>query len=482
MSLKQQAFQGAVWTFAEQFGSQLIGFGISVMLARLLLPVDFGTIALFGVVMSVAKIFVDGGLTGSLIRTQNADEKDLSTVFWFNLATAIILYLVIYTIAPLVSDFYSQNLLTPLIRVYAVILIIDSFVAVQGVQFVKKMDFKTNFKIQLPAMIIGGISGVGFAYYGFGAWSLVYSSLIQNSIFTLQYWFYSNWRPAFLFDREKFKIHFSYGYKLMISSLLDAVFGNIYTILIGKRFSTSELGFYNRADSLKQLPVNNISGTLSRVTFPLFVKISHDDEKLRETYKKLLGLVIFVVAPVIVLMIVTAEPLIRFLLTDKWLPAVSYFQILSLAGMLYPIHAYNLNILQVKGRSDLVLKLEILKKIQIVVVVCISIQFGIKGLVWGQVLTSCSALFINTYYTAGFLKYSMLSQLKDLMPSFFLAAACGGVAWFADVFYFNIYPDFLRLVCISMIYLLLFIGFAVVSKYKEIALLKELIIKNDTGN
>lgn len=477
MSLKQQILEGVVWTFAEQFGSQLIGFGISVVLARLLLPTDFGTIALFGVVMAIAKVFVDGGLIGSLIRTQNIDKKDLSTVFWFNLATAITFYLLIYMTASWVADFYNQDLLTPLIRVYAVILIIDSFVAVQGVQFIKKMDFKTNFKIQLPSMIVGGIAGIGFAYYGFGAWSLVYFSLIQNSIFTLQYWFYSDWRPSFIFDIEKFKYHFSFGSKLMLSNLLDVSFNNIYTILIGKRFSTSELGFYNRADSLKQLPISNISSTLNKVTFPLFAKISHDDEKLRETYKKLLKLVMFVIAPIITLMIILAEPLIRFLLTDKWLPSVPYFQILCIAGILYPIHTYNLNILQAKGRSDLYLKLEVLKKALIIIVVCISIKFGLIGLVWGQVVTSCLSLFINTHYTSNFLKYSMLNQMKDLAPSLFLAAVCGALVWLADTFYFNVFPDFSRLVCISLIYLLLYIGFSVISKCKEIGLLKELIIK-----
>ncbi|MBB6130770.1 lipopolysaccharide biosynthesis protein [Mucilaginibacter lappiensis] len=475
MSLKHQAFQGVVWTFSEQFGSQLIGFGINVVLARLLLPTDFGIIALFAVIMALAKVFVDSGLTGSLIRTQNPDEKDFSTVFWFNIVTAIVLYALIYLTAPWVADFYHQDLLTPLIRVYAVILIIDSFVAVQGVQFVKEMDFKTNFKIQLPSMIIGGISGIGFAYYGFGAWALVYSSLIQNSIFTLQYWFYSDWRPSFIFDRKKFKHHFSFGSKLMLSSLLDVSFNNIYTILIGKKFSTSELGFYSRADGLKQLPVNSIAGALHKVSFPLFAKISHDDEKLRDIYKKLLRIVVFAIAPIIALMVVAAEPLIRFLFTEKWLPTVPYLQILAIAGILYPIHAYNLNILQVIGRSDLFLKLEIFKKLLIVLTIAISLPFGIRGLLWGQIIISVLALFINTHYTAKFLKYSGYAQLKDLFPSLALASICAVVVWGSDVLYFHNLTDIVRLLCLSLLYLLLYVGYEFLFKSKEIEVLKELI-------
>ncbi|GHE39719.1 lipopolysaccharide biosynthesis protein [Sphingobacterium griseoflavum] len=477
MSLKQQAFTGVVWTFAEQFGSQIVGFLTSLVLARLLLPADFGTIALFGVVMAIAKVFLDSGLAGSLIRTAEADERDYSTVFWFNLAAGLILYILVFFIAPLVSKFYDLPLLSPLIRVYALILLIDSFVTVQSVQFVKRLDFKTNFKIQLPSIILGGIAGVSFAYLGFGAWSLVYASLVQNGIFTLQYWLYSDWRPSFVFDKAKFKYHFNYGSGLMLSGLLDVTFNNIYTILIGKKYSTVELGFYNRADSLKQLPVNNISNALNKVSFPLFAKISHDDALLKDAYKKILSIVIFVIAPIIAFMVISAEPLIRFLLTDKWLAAVPYFQILAIAGVLYPIHAYNLNVLKVKGRSDLFLRLEIFKKILVVIVVLASLPFGIFGLLWGQVITSVLALFINTHYTGKFLKYSVFSQIRDLMPSLLLASLCALAVYFLDKWYFAGLSDLYRLCVLVLLYASLYLGIGLLTKGKEIGMLKELIFK-----
>ncbi|KGE14142.1 lipopolysaccharide biosynthesis protein [Sphingobacterium deserti] len=477
MSLKQQAFTGVVWTFAEQFGSQIVGFLTSLALARLLLPSDFGTIALFGVVMAIAKVFLDSGLVGSLIRTTDADERDYSTVFWFNLLAGTILYGVVFFVAPLVSEFYTLPLLTPLIRVYAIILIIDSLVAVQGVQFVKNLDFKTNFKIQLPSILVGGIAGISFAYFGFGAWSLVYASLIQNMLYTLQYWLYSTWRPSFLFDKAKFKYHFTFGSRLMLSSLLDVTFNNIYTILIGKKYSTAELGYYNRADSLKQLPVNNISNALNKVSFPLFAKMSHDDILLKEAYRKILSIVIFVIAPIIAFMVVSAEPLIRFLLTDKWLPAVPYFQILAIAGVLYPIHAYNLNVLQVKGRSDLFLKLEIFKKILVVLVVLASLPFGILGLLWGQVITSILALFINTYYTGKFIKYTVFSQVRDLVPSLLIASFCALAVYLIDRFYIGNSIDLIRLCILLLLYTFFYLGIVLLTKGKEIGILKELIFK-----
>src|SRR6218665_1523318 len=322
MSLKKQALSGVVWTFAEQFGSQIINFVINILLARILLPTDFGTIAMFSVVVSIASTLLDGGMASSLVRTNDTTEDDLSTVFWFNVAVSLVLYFLIFLLAPFIADFYKQPILNIIIRVYCLTLLVNSFVVVQKVHFIKELKFNIAFKIQLPSLILGGISGVLFAYLGFGVWALVISAIVQNFIFTIQHWFYSDWRPKFIFSREKFKFHFHYGYKMSLSGLLNIIFTNIYTIIIGRFFSVQQLGFYNRADSLKQLPLSNISTALNKVTFPLFAKISHDDARLKEVYKKLMKLVIFIIAPVLSIMVVSAEPLIRTLLTEKWVPMV----------------------------------------------------------------------------------------------------------------------------------------------------------------
>lgn len=477
MDLKRQASRGALWVFVEQFSSQMIAFVINLVLARILVPSDFGTIALFGVVMSVAAVLINGGMTSSLVRSQKLESTDFSTVFWFNVVTSLVLYVAVYLISPFVAAFYKMSILSPLIRVYSIILIIDSFVSVQIVRFEKELDFKTTFKIKLPSLLVGGVSGIFFAFCGFGVWSLVYSALIRNLVSTVQYWFYSDWRPQFTFDKQKFRYHFGFGARMTISALLDVIFNNLYTIIIGKKFSATQLGYYDRADSLKQLPVNNIAMTLIRVSYPLFAKISNDDERLRQAYQQMLKLVIYGIAPMVTLMIITAEPLIRFLLTDKWLPSVPYFKILCLAGLLYPIHAYNLNILQVKGRSDLFLKLEVLKKIMIILVVACVMPFGMLGLVWGQVVVSVAALFLNTYYTGKFLKYSLIQQISDLLPSIAVAALLGLILYTLDCLVTSVYTDLTRLLILCIFYISLYVGLTYFLKFSELKLIKDLIRK-----
>lgn len=475
MVLKQQALSGIIWTFTEQFGSQVISFGISIILARLLLPSDFGTLALFGVVSGVAATLINGGMSNSLIRTVDVTEHDLSTVFWFNMVLSIFLYLLVFLVAPFIADFFQSPILTQIIRVYCITLISDGLTIVQKAIVTKEMKFKIAFKIKMPALIIGGITGVVLAWLGYGVWALVYTAIVNSILLNFQYWIYSNWRPHWLFDKEKFYKHFNFGYKLTLSGMLDIIFQNIYTLIIGKFFSIKDLGYYNRADSFKQLPVNNLGGALNRVTFPLFVKISHDNEKLKEIYQKLMRVVIFTITPVLGIMVVTAEPLIRSLLTEKWLPAVPYFQILSLAGLLYPIHAYNLNLLQVKGRSDLFLKLEIVKKIFTVVIILASLPFGIYGLLWGQVIGSTLAFFLNGHYTGKLLLYNSLQQIRDLFPSIFLGVIMSGILYLSDQFYLINLSDLLRILIIILLYSTLYLGTALLFKFDEIKFIRELI-------
>lgn len=477
MSLKKQAKAGLFWTFLEQFGTQIIGLVISILLARLLTPQDFGVIALFTVVMSIAAVLVEGGLTSSIIRTKDPNEDDFSTVFHFNLVMSIILYVVILFCAPFIADYYQKPILTTVIRVYALTIILNAFSTVQRTQLTKAMQFKTLFKINLPSQIISGVVGIVLAYFGFGVWSLVYAALIQSFIASLQLWLYSDWKPKIIFNKQKFKFHFTYGYRITLSGLLNIIFNNIYVLIIGKQFSLQQLGYYNRADNLRQLPINNISNALNKVTFPLFAKISDDDIKLKEVYQMLMKLVMFIIAPALTLLVVLAEPLVVFLLSEKWLPTVPYLQILAVAGLLIPIHSYNLNILQVKGRSDLFLKLEIIKKINIVIIVAISLQFGIFGLLWGQVVSSFIAFFINTYYTGQFLKYNAYKQLLDILPSICLAILCGLGIYFAKLMFFQNVPNSIIIIVLGTIYSLMYVFIAFIFKFKEIAHIKQFLKK-----
>ncbi len=444
MSLRKQAISGLGWTFASQFGNQLIGFVVSMILARILLPEEFGLIGMIAIFLAVGKSLLDAGLTQSLIRSQNLDQEDFSTVFFFNLAASILIYIAIYLSAPLIANFYDQQILINIIRLFCITFIITAFSSVQAARLTKKMDFKTQMLIGLPSTVIGGIVGVTLAYMGYGVWSLVWNSLVSAFLGSLQLWIYSKWTPSLVFNVEKFKDHFNYGYKLTLSGLLNTIFNNIYLIIIGKFFAPAQVGFYTRAETMKQLPVTNISSALNKVTFPLFASIQDDDIRLKRVYKQLMQMVVFIIAPVLIFLGVLAEPTFRFLFTEKWLPAVPYFQILCVTGILYPIHAYNLNILKVKGRSDLFLKLAIIKRSINVVSIIIGLQFGIYGLLYSQVIFSVFSFFVNAYYTNRFINYSAWHQTKDILPIVGLSVVCGVGLWFLDkVLYEQI--DFLRL-------------------------------------
>ena len=433
MSLKNQATSGLVWTFAEQFGNQIIGFVVSLVLARILLPSQFGLIGMISVLIGLGRVLVDSGMTQSLIRNPDLTSEDFSTVFYFNLAASILIYVIIFFAAPLVAQFYEQPILISVIRLYCLTFIFSAFSAVQLAKLTKSMNFKVQTLVSIPASIIGGIVGIIMAYNDFGVFSLVWSQIVMSVIRNSQIWIYSKWTPGFSFSISKFKEHFNFGYKMALSGVLEVLFKNAYLLVIGKYYSAKQVGFYTRADTMNQLPVNNISNALKKVTYPLFAEIQGDNIRLKRVYKQLMQMVIYVLAPLLILVAVLAEPIFRFLFTAKWLPAVPYFQILCFTGILKPIHSYNLNVLKVKGRSDLFLKLKLYEKLLIVVGIIIGLQFGIYGLLYSQVIASGLIFFINAHKANEFINYSAWEQIKDISPPFFLAILCGGVVFLIDI-------------------------------------------------
>jgi teichuronic acid exporter len=446
MSIKQKALSGLLWTAVQQFSTQGISFAVSLILSRLLLPEEFGMIALLSVFMSLGIVLMESGLGQSLIRTTNPTIEDYSTVFYFNLAGSLIIYGIIYFCAPFIADFYNQNSLEKIVKWYGLIFISNALSSIHFTRLTKEMQFKKELTIIIPSLLMSSVIGVTMAYWGYGVWSLVVSALSQSIAVAFQMWIRSEWSPVLRFNKEKFKYHFLYGYKLTLSGMLDTLFSNAYVLIIGKFFAPVQVGFYNRADTLKQLPVSNISAILNKVTFPLFAEVKDDDVRLKEIYKKIMQMVMFFVAPILLIMSALAEPLFRFLFTDKWLPAVPYFQILCWAGIMYPIHAYNLNILKVKGRSDLFLKLEIIKKFLIVIVISVSFSHGIYGLLYGGVITTLLGFFINTYYTGKLINYSSWNQIVDLIPTLFLAFISGAAVYCIDwQMRHYLFSDFIRL-------------------------------------
>jgi len=460
MSLKEKTISGLVWTFAEQFATKGIGFIVSIVLARILLPEEFGLIAMIMVFIGIGNSLVDSGMTQSLIRTIKPDQRDYSTVFFINIFASLLVYVIIYISAPAIARFYDQEILSSIVRVYALIIIIQSFVTVQITRMTKEMNFRIQMIIQVPSIIVGGIVGIALALLGWGVWSLVYMALARTLVSTIQYWFYTGWRPDFIIDRGRLRHHFNFGYKLTLSGILNTVFVNAYNVIIGKFFSAAQVGFYTRADQLQKFPVNIMSGALNKVTYPMFAEIQNDNDKLRNAYQRLMQQVLFWITPALTIGVIAAVPLFRFVLTEKWLPAVPYFRILCVIGLLYPIQAYNLNILKIKGRSDLFLKLEIIKKVLITVGIILALPFGIFGLLYMQVILSFSAYGINSYYSGKFIDYPALRQLRDIIPVILKGILPGLLVYFLMYYVLqgNLWPDILQILLVFVSYSLLYLG------------------------
>lgn len=479
MSLKKKAVSGLIWTFTQQFSVQAINVVIGIVLARVLTPGIFGLIGMLTVFIAIGTSLMDSGMTSSLIRTNDATQNDYSTVFFVNLIFSVLLYCILYACAPLIADFYHQPILSPITRVYTLSFIIRAFVGVQTTKLTKEMRFKEQMFMQIPSTIAGGLLGVFLAYKGYGVWSLVWMNLAQSSLFTIQHWIFSGWTPSLIIDRSRLKYHLHFGYKLTISGLIDAVYANIYRIVIGRYFSASDVGYYSQARNLQMLPINNISNALNKVTYPLFASVKNDNVKLKEAYRKLLHQVIFWVAPMMLLAIVVAKPLFILLLTDKWLPAVPFFQLLCLSGILYPFHTYNLNILNVKGRSDLFLKLEIIKKVFITVGIAVSIFYGIYALLYFQVIASVFAFCVNTWYSGKFIDYSGRQQMMEAMPAILVAGKTALIVWLCHRFLLEPYhlPNAAIVAIMIILYGSLYYGFAKLYKMEALKEFVQLIIK-----
>lgn len=477
MSLRQKTVHGLVWTFAQQFSVQLVNFVVQIILARILLPSDYGLIGMITLFIAVGNILMDSGLTSSLIRTVNAEPEDYSAVFVMNLAGSLLIYLVLFLSAPLIANFYRQPLLTSLLRVYTLSFVIQAFAAVQLTRLTKQMNFKLQLILQLPASIIGSVIGITLAYKGFGVWSIVYMNLFQVFIATTLVWVFSGWRPMLVFDAKRLLRHFRFGYKLTLAGVLDTTFDNIYNVVIGRFFTPAMLGYYNRAYSLQMFPVINISTALNKVSFPLFSSVQNDSEKLKMVYKKLLEQVVFGVTPVMVLLVLVAKPLFLVLLTAKWLPAVKYFQILCIAGILYPLHLYNLNILVVKGRSDLYFRLEVIKKALCALGIAIALNFGIMGLVVFQLIFSVITFFINSWYSGKMIGYYVGEQLGDIYPVFLLAIAAAAIGWSLNFYLEGLQtiPSIVELIVVSPAFILAYLAGAVIFKVESFSDLRLLL-------
>ncbi|GGW22044.1 lipopolysaccharide biosynthesis protein [Arenibacter certesii] len=453
MSLINQAKKGVFWTFLQQFSVLGINFIVQIFLARLLLPSDFGLIAMITVFVAVGQSLSDSGMTSSLIRNKVNTEADYGTVFITNFVVSCFIFVMVYFFAPVVSSFYEQEILTDLLRSYSLIFIISSFYAVQIAKFSKELNFKSQFTYQLPSVIIGSIVAIIMAKNGFGVWSLIGLNITQAISFSIILWLFYKWRPKFIFDRTIFRGHFNYGYKLTISSLLTNLYLNLYKIIIGKLFTPATVGYFNQADGLRQFPVNQLSNVFNKVSFPLFASIQHDDEKLKNSYRIILNVVLSLSSSIMIISILIAEPLYLVVYGFKWLPAVPYFQILCLASIFLPVNIYNLNILKVKGRTDLYLKIDVIKKIIGVAALLSSLHFGIEGIVWSLCLTNIFFAYFNGFFSGQLISYSLREQFADTLRVISIAAIPGIINYILIQLYFNHFPNLLFIVVVVTLYM-----------------------------
>lgn len=430
-SLKKKTVKGVAWTSLNQVVSLGFGFVIGVILARLLSPSDYGLLAMIGVFNAIAFAFLDSGFGNALVRKPDLTEDDNTTAFTFNIVVAIVMVGIIWLIAPWVAKFYDKPILSSLLRVEGFLLIVSSFKIVQNTQLSRALNFKAKMIINVTSQVIAGVIAILAAYRGFGVWTLVIQHFVSSITGLVLLWIISPWRPRGKWNKLSFKYLWGYGSKLLASGLLNTIYGNIYPIVIGKFYSAADLGQYTRANGYAAIPSQGLTSVLQQVTFPVLSQIQEDDDRLASSYRRMLRFTVFLVFPIMIGMAALAYPLVIVLVTDKWAECVPYLQVICFASMWYPVHAINLNLLQVKGRSDLFLRLEIIKKVIITIAIFVCVPFGVMGICIGAVCTSLICLAINSYYTGKLIHVGFFRQMMDMTPILLASFAMGTIIYFA---------------------------------------------------
>ena len=470
-SLKDKTVKGVVWSAVERFSVQGIQFLVTLVIARILDPKDFGLVGMLTIFLAVAQSLIDSGFSQALIRKQDRSEEDNCTVFYFNIVVSGLLYLLLYALAPFVAKFYNEPQLTDLMRVICIIIIINSFAVVQRALYTATINFKTQAKATFTSALVSGIIGIGLAMKGFGVWTLAWQQIIRAALNTILLWWYSSWRPRLIYSWQSFRDLFKFGSNLLLSGLLDTIYSNIYQITIGKIFSATSLGYFTQAKQIAALPSSNIQGIIGSVTYPVLSSLQNEDERLAINYRKLLRVSAFIVFPLMCGLAAVSYPLINVLLGEKWNFTATLLIPISFAMMWYPIHAINLNLLKVKGRSDLFLRLEIIKKILGVSMLAATFSFGLIVMCCGLVINSFIALFINTYYTGKLINVGFVKQMKDLSGVLLLSLSMAAIVYTITCFITNIYAQLVVGIIAGATY---FTTMCFVLKLKEVEFLKSL--------
>lgn len=428
-SLKDKTVRGVGWSFIDNIASSGITFLVGLILARLLTPEEYGVMAMIAIFIAVSNSIIDSGFSNALIRKVHINRIDYNTVFYFNIVVSIVLYISLFLASPAISVFFKEPILMEVMRIIGFILIINALSIIPRTIFVRNVNFKTQTKVSLISSISSGFVGIGMALAGMGVWSLVGQQLSRQLLNTLFLWIFCKWHPNFEFSVKSFNELFGFGSKLLLSGLINTIYKNIYYIIIGRFYSSAQLGQYTRAQQFNIIFSSNLTSVVQRVSYPVLSSMQDEPERLKQAYRKVIRVTMLVTFACMLGLAAVAKPLIVILIGEKWLMAVSFLQIICFAGVLYPLHAINLNILQVKGRSDLFLKLEILKKIIAVGPIIIGIFYGIEYMLWGSVFTSFIAYFLNSFYSADLINYPTKDQIEDILPTFGVSFVTAAVMW-----------------------------------------------------
>lgn len=439
---KKAVVSGLFWRILERTGAQGVTFLVSIVLARLLDPTIYGTVALVTVFITILQVFIDSGLGNALIQKKDADDLDFSSVFFFNMAICLIMYAIMFFTSPLIADFYEDSTLVPVIRVLSLTLIISGVKNVQQAYVSRNMQFKRFFFATLGGTLGAAAVGISLAYFGFGVWALVAQHLFNAAVDTLILWITVKWRPKMMFSFTRLKGLLTFGWKLLASSVIDTVYQDLRQLLIGKVYTAADLAYYNQGKKIPSMVINNIDISINSVLFPTFSKVQDDRERVKSMMRTSIRVSTYLMAPILILAAACADPLIKLILTEKWLPCVFFLRIACITYLIYPIHTANLSAINAMGRSDLFLKLEIIKKVIGVSLIFATMWISVEAVAIGSFVGAVFSLVINAWPNRKLLNYSIIHQIKDIMPPVLLAVFMGACVYSVE---FIGLPDWLTL-------------------------------------
>ncbi|WP_368882757.1 lipopolysaccharide biosynthesis protein [Proteus mirabilis] len=448
-SLKQKTTNGLKWSAIERLTTQGIQVSVMLILGRMLGPTAFGLIGMLAIFIAISQTLVDSGFSNALIRKKIKTESDYATTFYFNIFISFLCYSILYIISPYIAEFYKQPQLEILTKIQGLVVIVNAFSIIQRTKLTINMDFKTQAKTSLFSICLSSILSIYTAYLGFGVWALIIQILSFSIFNTILLNIYFPWFPRKRFSNRSFSYLFGFGSKLLISSLIDTIYNNLYQIIIGKIFSANQLGLYSQANNLSYTPAMSLTGIIQRVTYPMLSQVKNNKVDFDAIYLLTLRLTALIIFPLLIGLGIIAQPFILIVLGEKWSYAATLLSILCIGYMLYPIHAINLNLLQVKGRSDLFLKLEIIKKILVTIILIITVPLGIEAICIGIVIQSYLALLINTYYTGKLTSINIKKQFKNLFPIWIITIICSLVSWCLSFNFKNIYIQLILMLTIT---------------------------------